>query len=273
MHIKANGDNALYELARTMTTSGHHSVATALRKLAQAGYTSLEQVEGTSDWILLSIPGIGTKRLGEVRRLSRSDWQPPSSQAIHAADRFLSAAQFALRYWPLELLISLIRGCAPAKAAGGPIEKQLALDVFSVATRKAQRHCEPSELIQTLWQAGSGHGENMHLFHKPFASSDTQSGALESGQFGTFALDLSIVLPEEDYAGRDSDHFAHPRQKRIEIVRRYWIARDKREIKNKDAWARSHYQISGKTLLEYEREFQDQRQAILATAGNGPWRS
>jgi len=53
----------------------------------------------------------------------------------------------------------------------------------------------------------------------------------------------------------DSDRFAHPRHKRLEIVRHYWSAREKREIGNKEAWARSHFNISARTLRRYEREF------------------
>jgi len=266
MPISANGDNTLHELARAMTAGGCHSTAVALRKLAHEGYTTLEQVDSVSDWVLLSIRGIGAGRLGEVRRLTRPDWQPPSPQAIQAGNWFLSAAQFALRYWPAETLASLIRGSASPKVTEGPIEKQLALDVFARAARTAQRYCQTRELIQALSQARNDHAESPRLVYEPFPGSEMQLQALDDSQVETPAPDLPAIPLDENDVVRDNDHFAHPRCKRIEIVRRYWIARENREIKNKDAWARSRYQISSKTLLCYEREFQDQRQAILAAA-------
>ena len=270
MRASANGDNMLYELAQTMTAGGRHSAATALRKLAQAGYTSLEQVDSTSDWILLPIPGIGTKRLAEVRRLSRSSWQPPSSQAIQATRWFLSATQFALRYWTPETLASLVRGLTAAKSPGGPADKQLAIDVFSEAARKAQRYCSVEELVQALWQVRLGCSESPSLAQQLPSGPSLQPQASYGSQVETPASSLPGMLREQEDAAQDNDHFAHPRHKRIEIVRRYWIARENREIKNKDAWARTQYQISGKTLLCYEREFQDQRQAILGAA-DGEW--
>jgi hypothetical protein len=47
-------------------------------------------------------------------------------------------------------------------------------------------------------------------------------------------------------------------------VEHYRDARGKGQIVNKDRWAQTNYRISSKTLLSYEREFQDQRQAIPA---------
>ena len=38
------------------------------------------------------------------------------------------------------------------------------------------------------------------------------------------------------------------------------------QIVNKDRWAQTNYRITIKTLLSYEREFQDQRQTVLAAA-------
>ena len=76
--------NILYELAHTMAAGGNYSVATALRRLVRAGYSSLTEVEGASDWALLSISGMGPRRLQAVRRLTRPDWQPPAPQALKA---------------------------------------------------------------------------------------------------------------------------------------------------------------------------------------------
>ena len=53
------GDNVLYELAQSMAADGGLAAAVALRKLAWAGYTNLDEVDSTSDWILLAIRGLG----------------------------------------------------------------------------------------------------------------------------------------------------------------------------------------------------------------------
>lgn len=61
MNAASYDDNMLYRLAQTLAGGGQHFTAAALRKLAQEGYTTLEEVDGTSDWVLLSIdPRRGT---------------------------------------------------------------------------------------------------------------------------------------------------------------------------------------------------------------------
>jgi hypothetical protein len=55
----------------------------------------------------------------------------------------------------------------------------------------------------------------------------------------------------------DSGYYAYPPEKRQEIVNDYRRARACGEVMNKDKWAQSKYNISGKTLLEYEREFSE----------------
>jgi len=261
-----NGDNALIKLARTTAAGGHHSTATALRRLAQAGYASMEQVDNTSDWILLSIPGMGIKRLGKVRQLSRSDWQPPSVQAIQAVSWFLSAAQFALRYWPMETLTSMIQNSAPAKAVGGSVDKQLAMDVFSEATQKARQYCDAEETIQALWRVSGSCADGSLPVPGPEPDSGIQPPAMTNDHVETSTPDLLVMPADEEDVAQDNGHFAFPCHKRLEIVRSFWIAYERGEIENKDAWARSQHQINGKTLLCYEREFQDQKQAILAEA-------
>jgi len=254
MNAATYDDNMLYRLAETLAGGGQHCTATALRKLAQEGYTTLEEVDGTSDWVLLSIRGIGVGRLGEVRRLTRSDWQPPSPQAIQAAAWFLSAALLALRYWSPETLVALIRGSTLATTAGDWVEKQLALDVFSQAVRKALYYCEAEELVQALWQAGNCRAERT----PPAESSsglDVQQDAVSMRSVEATAPSPPTGPSDGNGAVGDSDRFAHPRHKRLEIVRHYWSAREKREIGNKEAWARSHFNISARTLRRYEREF------------------
>jgi hypothetical protein len=54
---------------------------------------------------------------------------------------------------------------------------------------------------------------------------------------------------------RDNGHYAYPLEKRREIARAFERARAAGEIDNIDAWARSIYQITGKTLTKYIRSF------------------
>lgn len=250
-------DNALYQLSNVLAAGGRHSTAIALRLLAQAGYTTLEHVDAVSDWVLLSIRGIGVTRLMEVRRLTRNDWQPPSAQSIQAANWFLAAAQFALRYWPPETLASVIRGSTLRVADGAPHDKRLAIDVFSHAVRQALRHCEAEELIQALRQADGGPGECARQVGEAASGPRIAVEQAASKLPSSPAPELSMTPSDEPGAAEDSDHFAHPRHKRLEIVEDYWAARERGLVQNKENWARSHYHISAKTLLNYEREFRD----------------
>lgn len=147
----------LYDLAQTIAVSGNHLVATALRKLAQAGYTSLNEVDHASDWTLLSIAGIGVARLRVVRQLTRAGWQPPSPHAVKAAGRYLSAIQFALRFWPQETLVALVAGSTPELPVEGPHEGRWALELFSSALSAALPHCSREELVQVLQTECGGH--------------------------------------------------------------------------------------------------------------------
>ena len=252
MIASMHSNNSLSQLAHILAGGGRHSTAIALRLLAQAGYTTLEEVDAVSDWVLLSIRGIGARRLREVRQLTRTDWQPPSAQSIQAANWFLSAAQFALRYWPSETLAALIRGTAPQVADVGPIDKRLAIDVFSHAVRQALRHCEAEELIQALRQADSRSGECACQIREVGPGPAIAVEKSLNNEMSPPASDLPMTPPNGD-----SDRFAHPHHKRLEIVRDYWAARERGLVGNKDSWARSRYHISGKTLLSYEREFRN----------------
>lgn len=266
MPIIGNGNNALHELARAIAASGQRSAATALRKLAYEGYSSLEQVDRVPDWVLLSIRGIGMGRLVELRRLSRPDWQPPSSQALQAGVWFVSAARFALCYWPPETLASVLRGSGAVTCNGESVDKRLALDVFARAAEHAQRYCRGRELVEAVWQASGVEPQGASRIYEPLADSAQVVEEATSKMVDATSSDVAHTNDVDADAAHDSDHFAHPRSKRLEIVRQYWLARENLEIQNKDAWARARYQITGKTLRSYEREFQEQREAILAAA-------
>jgi hypothetical protein len=147
--------NVLYELAQAMASNDGQSEAIALRKLAQAGYNSLDEVDSASDWTLLCIPGLGVRRLSAVRRLTRSGWQPPSPQAVKAISQFVSAARFALRFWPVEALLGVTVDSPPTLSTSQPAGQRLALDLFSQATHRALCLCSPDELTETLWQVGN----------------------------------------------------------------------------------------------------------------------
>ena len=69
---------------------------------------------------------------------------------------------------------------------------------------------------------------------------------------------------------RDSCHFAYPRSKRIEIVQHYRTARAEGEVHNKDQWARRNYQISGRTLFNYESEFPQTVEYRSGSVDTGP---
>jgi hypothetical protein len=257
--------NVLYELAQVMATNDGLSAAVALRKLAQAGYGSLEDVDSASDWALLSIPGLGVGRLGAVRRLTRSDWRPASPQAVKAVSRFFSAARLALRFWPLEVLTSLIQNSAPVTVNDGPIEKRLAIDMLSRARRKALCYCGTEELVWALQQM-EGKQDKLGRRTKPAAPDPSIADEQPATrQASPVAHELPVAPSNGDSVTADSDRFAHPRHKRLEIVQEYWDAREKCLVQNKDSWARSHYHISGKTLLSYEREFQDQKHNITVS--------
>lgn len=51
------------------------------------------------------------------------------------------------------------------------------------------------------------------------------------------------------------NYYFYELEKRKKIVEEYRQLRDQGVITNKDAWARTNYKISGKTLKEYEDEF------------------
>ena len=58
---------------------------------------------------------------------------------------------------------------------------------------------------------------------------------------------------------QETDHFAYPSSERQQIVEHYLAARAKGQIVNKNQWAQMNYQISSKTLLKYEREYEQAR--------------
>lgn len=234
------GGNILIDLARALSAGGDHSTAIVLRKLAREGYTSLEQVDRTPDWILLSLPGIGAKRLSTARSLTRTEWHAPSRQAIQVVVWFLTAAQYALRFWPWGNLASFIQGSARPAIEAMPSDKRLALDVFSQAAHQALNYCPRQELANLVGV----------LAHGP---TDFQVGGnwQEPDEKATVGSSRSADRPGP---GRESDHFAYARERRREIVQHYWAARDKGQVASKDSWADQHYRITGRTLRRYERE-------------------
>lgn len=252
-------ENVLYELAQAMATTDGHSAAVALRKLAQAGYSSLDEVESASDWTLLSIPGLGVGRLGAVRRLTRLDWQPPSPQAVKAVSRFVSTAKVARRFWPSETLIALIQGSAPVKVTGEPVERRLALVVFSQAVHRALSYCPSQELIQLLGPTGNRsqpgcvcQDPELHYGKEVQAEEVASEFQSESG------TETPGLEPHQDDPLAESDRYAYSPRKRRKIVEHYRAVRDRGLIEHKDHWAQSNYNITGRTLLNYEREFPEE---------------
>jgi hypothetical protein len=249
---RTTDSSVLYELAQTMVGQEDYPTAIALRKLARAGYATLEQVDSVSDWVLLATPGIGIHRLTAVRRLVRPDWQPPRSRVIKIAERFLSAARFALRFWPIEDLEAVIKNSVSLPASDRPIEKRLSLQQFVQATRKALNHCAVEELIQTLREANiSQRGPGR--VSKPPHDAAVHSKIQNNGQ-GKTSSKRKTSAPRRR-SGRDCEHFAFEAKKRREIVEHFLSARALGQVANKDAWAQANYSISGRTLLRYEHEY------------------
>jgi glucan phosphoethanolaminetransferase (alkaline phosphatase superfamily) len=66
--------------------------------------------------------------------------------------------------------------------------------------------------------------------------------------------DLKLTRRQEQKKSKEN-YFAYDEAKRELIVNDYREARARGEVINKDSWARSKYNISGKTLKDYEDEF------------------
>ena len=56
----------------------------------------------------------------------------------------------------------------------------------------------------------------------------------------------------------------------MEIVQHYRLDRINGEVRNKDQWARRNYQISSRTLFNYEREFPQAEEWVSALSIAGP---
>lgn len=56
----------------------------------------------------------------------------------------------------------------------------------------------------------------------------------------------------------NSNDYAYPLEAQKDIVEKYWEARKKGEVENRDAWA-SRYNISGRTLRTYEKTYLAER--------------
>lgn len=252
-------DNLLYELSMTLAASGDHTTAIALRMLAQQGYRALDQVDAVPDWILLVIPRMGVKRMMAVRRLTRAEWRPPSPHVVEVATWFLSAARLALRFWPVEALESVIQGSQrPSSCRAAPIEKQIAMDSFILAAQKARLHASVEELVRVVRHCAGDTDLSPNLNLRPFRNLSLYDaeGRLPRGSATPAA---GAEASEADESGTESAHYAFPRQKRRQIVEDYFQARDSRLVTNKDQWAWTRHNISGRTLSRYEREYLAER--------------
>jgi hypothetical protein len=248
-------NNTLYAMAQTMSSREDYPTAVALRKLAWAGYTSLEQVDRASDWMLLAIPGVGVGRLTAIRRLIRPDWQPPRSRLFKVAERFLSAARFALRFWPVEDLEGVIQGSVSLPAGDSPIEKRLSLEQFAQATRKALRHREAEVWVPALRQVAHQHAGQRHGMLETRQDSRSKPAVPAEGHRQPPTPNSTTAPPRLAATALQSDHYAFSLEERRQIVDHYRTARRNGEVENKEAWARNNYHISRKTLWRYEQEF------------------
>ncbi len=247
-------DNLLYELSMTLAASGDHTTAIALRTLAQQGYATLEQVDAVPDWIVLAIPRMGVRRMMAVRRLTRTAWRPPSPHVIEVANWYLSATRLALRFWALEALESVIRGSQPPSSGRTLIEKQIAMDSFILATQKARLHAGVEELIRVVRHCAGDATLSPNLNPRPFRGLRLSDAEVQLPQGGVSHAP-GAEGSEAGESGTESAHYAFPRQKRRQIVEDYLQAREARLVTNKDQWAWTRHNISGRTLARYEREY------------------
>ena len=197
----------------------------------------------------------GVKLLGAVRRLTRTDWQPPSRHAVQVSKWYLSAVRFALCFWLPDTLASVVRGPGPVIEATQPLEARLALDVFTRATSEALRYIDVQELLQPLHEARNGPSGGTWLALMPPGDAGVQPKAGAHGHGSPPGSSTGPTPSPENGHDGESDHYAYPRQKRREIVRHFRMARNKGEVKNKEAWGQANYGISVRTLFNYEREF------------------
>jgi hypothetical protein len=158
-------------------------------------------------------------------------------------------------------LASFIRGSAPVVVTKGRGEKRLALDLFLQAATRAASHCPPQELIEMLRLARNGHhtgctGQDPELHH----DSRVQVVPSPDKQHRESGTETSRAELDWNDAAAESDRYAYSPHKRREIVQHYRAVRDSGLIENKDRWAHSNYNITGRTLLNYEREFPEVEQ-------------
>ncbi len=255
MSTDTESDGLLCELARAMDTRQDYFMAIALRKLARAGYTTLGEVDAASDLVLLATPEIGLRRLEMVRRLVRPDWQLPPPQVMTAAERFLTTARFALTFWPADTLESVLRSSSPLPTCERPVEKRLAMELFSLACGKALRHCALEELVEALRQASRCAGGESQPDAQLLPDAEVQTASRPEQRAEKPKPVHSSPRRRRRISARDNDRFAFSRERRLEIVERYRAARARGEVANKDHWAHSQFSISAKTLIRYEREF------------------
>ncbi len=89
----------------------------------------------------------------------------------------------------------------------------------------------------------------------------SEQGEVEQGRelplpIERIAKDLKKALESDtEKKHHDSGHFQYGIEDRRRIVGEYHQARERGEATNKNAWAKTQYGITGKTLLGYEREF------------------
>jgi hypothetical protein len=105
--------------------------------------------------------------------------------------------------------------------------------------------------------------------HQPFSgheqtetgnSTERQAQLILPQQPAELGAETFTIEPAQNETLADSDRYAYSPRKRREIVQHYRDVRDSGLIENKDRWAQSNYHISGRTLLNYAREFPEDQQ-------------
>ena len=110
-----------------------------------------------------------------------------------------------------------------------------------------------------LHPTGNGlHPSYIPQYAEPRNGMQAQSEVMGSERQRELGTETPGPEPSQDDPLTESDRYAFSPRKRRKIVEHYRAVRDSGVIENKNRWAQSNYNITGRTLLNYEREFAEE---------------
>ena len=133
------------------------------------------------------------------------------------------------------------------------------MDSFILATQKARLHAGVEELIRVVRHSTGCADLSPSLNPRPFRGLRLSDAEVQLPQ-GSVSHAPGAEASEPDENGTESAHYAFPRQRRRQIVEDYLQAREARLVTNKDQWAWTRHNISGRTLSRYEHEYLAERE-------------